>query len=111
MRFGDLPWADCPFDWHRVREASSTGEPDSLRDPWMRIVLRVALLDSTTSIVKALRLMTWSPEFSAAVINSMRRQAELPDNDIFERKRVELYSRTTSEDIARMAFIRCWGGS
>lgn len=108
-RFGVLPWSDTPFDWHRIK-----GRPEPLpelfKDPRERIILRVILVDTATSIVVGLRLVSWSPAFSLNVIRNIRQQAELPADSTFEAMRAQLYERAGPKDIAQRCVVMCRGG-
>jgi len=76
-RFGMMPWADAPFSIHLVPASYRQLPPPSI-GPDARALLRIILVDASTGIVKAARLMTFSPDFSGALEAAIRKQAEAP---------------------------------
>lgn len=69
-RFGDGLWADG--SWEAGRQALSPGVPDPGTDH--HIPVSVALVDSTTGILRAHRITTWPPQFAIAVRDAIATQ-------------------------------------
>lgn len=70
-RFGTMPWSDAP--WQACRQIDRTA---GLIDvpPGQRLPVLVLLVDSTTGILRAIRLGTWDAAFAVAVSAAIRRQ-------------------------------------
>lgn len=79
---GGIPWSDAPFSIHLVPPDQRTlpaplseiaHDPDEAR-----ALLQIILVDAGTGIVRALRAVTLSPAFTAALHAAIRAQAERP---------------------------------
>lgn len=101
---GCMDWSDQGFSIHLVHEQNR--DLPSL-PPGMRTPLNLVLVDADTGIVRALRMVTFSPHFSRLLHDAMRRQIELPFEpavhqaviqDVYRR-----YPRTA--DLAKAAVI------
>lgn len=75
--FAGIPWSDSPFTVFLVPEnrrvmpsAADTGET--------RGVLQVILTGADDGIVRAIRAVSWSPEFTRAMLGAIRAQASTP---------------------------------
>jgi hypothetical protein len=73
-KFGDLPWQDHPFSWHLVPERERD-LPSADLEKQVRAMLQVVLVDAATGIVRVLRAVTWSPDFTRAMHAAIREQA------------------------------------
>lgn len=106
-----ISWKDAGFTIHQVPEAERllppADAPEDLRAP-----LRVILVDADTGIVRAIRHLTFSPEFTRRLHAEIMRQAETP----FDRKEYEETERrvfsfyTTMRLLEERAVYRCIGG-
>lgn len=106
-RFGAQPWQDAP--WQAVRQAMgdravglAEGAPDQ------HLVVQVVLVDGATGIVRALRAVTWPPEFVAAVRTAIERQQAAGGTDQDgERQIAEWYRQypTTTAAVAAADII------
>lgn len=75
-RFGDsLPWSDAPLSWWLVPEKERIAPPLS-ESPGTRALLTIILVEQETAIILALRAVTFSPEFTLAIHDAIRAQAE-----------------------------------
>lgn len=73
-RFGEaIRWSDAPYNWHRV-PAKQRVIPQ-LPLPASRALLTVILVDAGSNIVRALRTIAFSPEFSRALHAAIAEQA------------------------------------
>ena len=113
-RFGDQPWSDSPFAWHRVpedeRHLPPTGQEMEMREP--RALLQVTLVDADTGIVRVLRAVSWSPAFTAAVHLAIHDQAAAPwDSDAYDAALAAIYARyPATTDLLAAATSRTEGG-
>lgn len=107
FRFGTLPWMDTPHEPWRETEADR-GTPAGA--PGNQLALQVVLADASTGLVKALRLLTWDPEFAEAVRQTVRRQLTCPRNDAAAARRLNALYAQDSATLAMNATVRCTGG-
>lgn len=77
-RFGTQPWSDTP--WQACRQTDLTA---GLIDvpAGQHLALKVFLVDSTTGILQAIRMTTWTADFAAAVNRAILRQLRNRSND------------------------------
>lgn len=111
-RFGEaVRWSDAPFSWHlvfperRVAPEDLPGEGHAL--------LQVELAEARTGIVRALRAVTFSPEFTRAIDGAVKRQAtEAPADPRVHGRAIEAAyaGHPTSEAMLRAAVAHCQGG-
>lgn len=111
-RFGGQPWSDAPYSWHLVPEGQRD-LPSADLEADKRAVLSVLLVDASTGILRAIRQVTWSPEFTRAMHAAIRRQAEAPWSEMTYHRDVEaLYSICpTSQALVSLATERTKGGA
>lgn len=112
-RFGEdgdaIPWSDAPYDWHLVPEGDL---PSADLAAASRAALTVALVDATTGVLEALRIVTLSHDFTIALHGAIRAQAALPRDDAaFNRALDAYYASGDSELLARRTKIRTKGGA
>ena len=107
-----IPWGDAPFSINMVPEDERT--IPEIPQPFLeRHIIQITLIESTTGIIKALRAVSLSPEFTAELHMAIRRQAE---SNYTQEEFDETLARTyaTYLDTAQMipqAVIKCRGGS
>lgn len=122
---GACAWSDAPYSWHLVRgedrvvpptpwepERRVRTLPDMAWTPETRALLHVTLVDAATGIVRALRVLTLSPEFTRALHKAILEQTvtrwdEQEYEDVRERA-YEMYPAT--EAMVRNAAVHCRGG-
>lgn len=112
-RFGSaVPWSDAPFSWHlvprgrRTVPASTTGQT--------RTVLQVYLVDAATGIVRVIRAVSLSPEFTARLHAAIAAQASVPwiGREAYDAQLAEHYRRwPTTEAMLADAVCRTTGGA
>lgn len=108
-QFGDLPWGDAPFEWHKM---SKPPELPSLKEG--HALLRTTLIDTSRGgLIVAFRVCTFSPAFTHALHSAMHAQALAPPPhpDETVTKLHSLYRQLSSEQIAARCQIRCDGGA
>ena len=111
-RFGEmLPWSDSAFSWWNVAEEDRRiPAPES--NPAERILLKIILVEATTGIVKAIRVTTFSPEFTKRLHRAIRGQAageELLREDFIARS-LEVYNKYSPADFAAKTIVKTKGG-
>lgn len=105
--------SDSPYSWWLSAEeerALPNPEPTEAE----RIVLSVTLIDAATGIIKVLRALTLSPEFSRLLHQAIRDQAATPypGNAVYAAALDRLYRRYGSpESMLAKSLVRCKGGS
>lgn len=117
-RFGDLAWSDAPFHLARLAAAGVPAEertppPDpATLSPESRAILQVVLVDAGPGIVRVLRAVTLSPEFTSALFGAIRDQASRPyDRASYEAGLDRIYRRYGSDQLAAACRVRCEGGA
>lgn len=117
-RFGPpgegVPWSDAPYTWHLVPPEQRTLPPagDEL-GPEARALLSVILVDAGTGIVRALRQVSLSPEFTRALHDAIREQAARTWSEpVYDAQVDMLYGRyPTTEALLAAARARTAGGA
>ena len=104
-RFGEiLPW------WNVAEEARRIPEPR--KNPAERILLKIILVEASTGIVKAIRVTTFSPEFTERLHRAIRGQAagkELSREE-FTTRSLKIYEKYSPAELAAKAFGKTKGG-
>lgn len=98
-------WTDAPYSWHLV-EADFRPGLDDAPEP---AVVRVALIDSTTGVLRHWRFAALSEEMTRALLEAAERQSVAPfDRREYDRKVDRLYARyPTSKDLAKVTRLKC----
>jgi len=107
-----LPWSDAPFTvWMVPSDQRTLPAPTQLAEP--HAILQVVLVDADTGVVRALRVTTFSPSFTAALHLAIRAQHEAgwPGQDAYDRALDEVYRRyPQSASLLATATARTEGG-
>lgn len=101
-----LPWSDVPYTPHR--------EPGVTIGDGSRLLLTVFLLDTADDArILVMRSMTWSPNFTSVVRNTVARMAAAPwDEAAADRAVASLYARhLDTAGLVTTARTACQGGS
>ena len=103
-RFGDsISWSDAPSCWHLVPE-TERALPES-EGPETRALLHVILVDADSGIIRALRVVSFSPTFTRALHVAIRQQATSPwpGRAAYDAALAEIYRQypTTAHLLAR----------
>lgn len=109
FRFGrEILWSDAPYSIHMVpAEQRTVPEPSGAVEP--HALLSVILVDASSGIIHALRAVSFSPAFTAALHLAIREQAARPwsGQAAYDRQLTELYTRyPTSEALLPLATAR-----
>ena len=111
-RFGEtLPWSDSAFSWWNVAEEDRQ-IPAPRANPAERILLKIILVEAATGIVKAIRVTTFSPEFTEKLHEAIRQQAAGAEfsRDEFVSRSLEIYEKQTPAILAANAVVKTKGG-
>jgi hypothetical protein len=107
-----VPWSDAPYSWYLVPE-DQRGLPEPAGMPEPHDTMQIVLVDSLTGIIKALRMVSFSPAFTVAIRSALRDQAERPwpGGAEYDRQLAAVYQRYTSEQLLARAVARTTGGA
>lgn len=110
-RFGSQPWSDAPYTWHRVPEEQRVlPEPEATSDS--RALLQVLLIDASTGILKAIRAVSLSPQFTRALHRAIREQSMAVFNqEKYDADLAILYGRLSTKELLKRAILRTKGGA
>ena len=111
-RFGWwLPWGDAAFSWWNLREEDRE-LPSPREHPQERALLNIILVEAATAEVKALRVVTFSPEFTAALHGKICEQAASQPvaRKDFVAAVVDVYNQASPAELAEAALMRTKGG-
>lgn len=111
-RFGEvLPWSDSAFSWWNVA-VEDRRIPQFQKHSAERILLKIILVEASTGIVKAIRVTTFSPEFTERLHRAIRGQAagEELSREEFVIRSLTIYEKNSSADLAAKAFGKTNGG-
>jgi hypothetical protein len=106
-RFGSAGWRGCPYSWHLdpvKAPAKLSGE--------QRILLPVTLVELPGHIIRAIRAISLSPEFSRALVDHIREQAtSAPISRVAYNAAINAaFGQHMVEDMVNCSFVRCRGG-
>jgi hypothetical protein len=74
-----IDWHDAPYSWHLVPEEARTLPPPPEAVPeGMGAAVTIFLIDAATGIIRAMRLMSFSHEFTLQLFRAIREQASRP---------------------------------
>lgn len=110
-RFASGPWSDSPFSWHLLPE-SERALPNFLT-PEQRALLSVTLVDVSSGIIRVLRTVSLSPEFTRAVHGAITEQPGRPwhSDAHYNAALRTLYASASCDRLAEVrAVARCRGG-
>jgi hypothetical protein len=106
---GVIPWSGGPYSWHRLREEEREVPPEL--GAGERTQLTVVLVEGRDGVVKAVRPLTLSAEFSQALHRALREQAQRPyDEEEYQRQAAELARQWEAGDITERAQARWSSG-
>lgn len=105
-RFGQsIPWSDAPYSIHLVPFEQRTLPPET--GPEEHALLQIILVDAGTGIIKAMRVVSMSPDFTQTLHNAIRKQFDQPfTRSAYNGELEKLFARYSSADLAKMAQIR-----
>ena len=111
-RFGEiLPWSDSAFSWWNVAEEDRR-IPEQRKHPAERILLKIILIEATTGVVKAIRVTTFSPEFTERLHRAIRGQATGREfsREEFTARSLKIHEKYSPAELAAKAFWITKGG-
>lgn len=102
---GAIPWSDAPYSWHLVKDEFRS-IPEEIQ-PGQRVGLNIILVESTTAIVKGIRLLSLPTDFSLALNQAILNQIQRPFPDDYDQQLQAVYSRyPTSEVLSAHAQVK-----
>ena len=111
-RFGSaVRWSDAPYSWHLVPGSERTLPEEE--GPETRAVLQVVLVEAGSGRVLVLRAVSFSPAFTLALHDAIRRQASSPwpGDAAYKAELAGAYGRYPgSAVLMRVAVARTRGG-
>lgn len=108
---GSITWADAPFHVQlQPKELRPT--LDTLTNETIRLTPSIILVDLATKIVQALRVVSFSPRFSRALNEVVRRQLDEPFNkDAYDQALARAYQHYPKpQDLLSKRVAHCEGG-
>jgi hypothetical protein len=105
-KMGDSPWADAPYSWHLVPEENRQIPPVETLTPETRALLHIILVDSVTGIIKAQRLVTFSPQFTKSLHTAIRDQSQI-SNERYDAEVDGLFAGYTTRQLLGLAQAKC----
>lgn len=111
-RFGEvLPWSDSAFSWWNVSEEDRR-IPAPQENPHERILLKIILVEAATGIVKAIRVTTFSPDFTEKLHDAICGQAsgEKLSKAEFVARSLTIYKNKNPAELAAKAVVKTKGG-
>lgn len=119
FKIGGMGWYNLPFSIFAVDAAErvipSLAEIKQTENERLHLSHTIFLVEAQTGIVQVIRVLTWSPEFSAALLKAIAAQATKPALET-------LYTDAYVSDIYRtyppealachplLQIAACWGG-
>ena len=108
-----LGWHDMPYSWHLVAEEIRTfpKAPEDIPAN-LGVLVMVFLIDATSGIIRVLRQVNLSHDFTVRLHAAIRDQVALPFNQEAYLHKVNVIREKypTPEDVAAKASVRCVGG-
>ncbi len=86
-RFAPMPWSDAP--WQACRQRDLTAGINPGKDQAVVVIL----VDSSTGVVRALRMTAWNAEFAGAVARAIGRQLRNRSTDAQGAAEIEAWYR------------------
>jgi hypothetical protein len=106
---GVIPWSGAPFSWHSLPEAERVLLPSLAAGEQAR--LAVVLVEGTDGIVRAVRSLSLSAEFSLALRTAIGDQADrVFDQEEYQRQATGLWEHWRAGDLVHRASAR-WSSS
>jgi hypothetical protein len=105
-------WFDCSYSWHRVAPEERTVPPlPEETSPELRAWLHIILVEATTGIIIALRVVMFSPEFTRALHYAIARQAAEPDRPDLHAAWSNKMTQFSTYQLWEQCSIRCQGNN
>lgn len=106
-----LDWSDAPYSWWLVPQAEQTIPLSVVGEE--RALFQIFLVDATTGILKVIKAVSVSHDFTNALHAAIRHQIELPFDPVAYNQHIDqIYQRFPhSRDLAQAAQAVSRGGS
>ena len=102
---GVIPWSGAPYSWHQLRDEERALPPPLVDGE--TVVLTIVLVEGYDGIVRAVRPVTLSPDFSLALHTAIRAQAgRFFDQGEYERQADRLHQQWRAEEPVDQACAR-----
>lgn len=99
-----IPWSDAPYSIHLVPTEQRMAPPKT--DPNEQALLHVVLVDASTGIIHALRVISMPPDFTQALHKAIQDQENIPFTRASYNGELEsLYRDYASTELAQMAGV------
>jgi hypothetical protein len=112
-RFGPSLSFHCPYHWHRTAEA--TGDrtmPPNPEDTSLPVrPIHIVLIEATTGIVRAIRMVSFSPEFTWAIHRAITDQAAGPYDRAGHERWADAMTRHSTDQPWLRCTVRCQAGA
>lgn len=99
-RFGTAPWIDAPYS-KSLSNSKITRSPDGCG-----LSLHVMLIDSSTGVLVAQRLIGLNAQFTNDLADIINLQPYFPDRDAYLQLVNRIYSKYSTEDMVQMGGIK-----
>jgi hypothetical protein len=111
VRFGRTLAFDCSYQWHRVEESERIPPPPHEEtSPKLRALLTIILIDAATGIVRTLRDVTYSPEFTRAIHKAIADQIAAPFDGPAHARWADGMLQFSPQQVWDRTTMRCHGG-
>jgi hypothetical protein len=112
-RFGPRLAFDCSYSWHHVsREERQLPPASDEVPPASRALIVIMLVEATTGSVRALRTVSFSPEFTRALHHAISEQAAAPFDAAAHLRWADGITRQfTTNQLWERCKHRCHGGN
>ncbi len=107
-----ITWSDAPYSYHMVPQNRRGLPPEEALSPDARTLLQIVLVDASTGITLAIRMVSFSHEFTERLYQAIREQAAMPFDQVkYDRQLRWLYATyPNSKQMLSRAVVRCEGG-
>lgn len=107
-QFGRMAWNDASYSWWLLSEECRRIPP--LAD-YLHAFLKVVMVDTETGVIKALRALTFSAQFTHCLHKAIVDQIRNPwSKESYEKTILSIYSKYSTMDLVERAEIFCKGG-
>jgi hypothetical protein len=105
-----MPWSDSFYTWHMV-EPDYRKAPEVWPEAHMRALCSIVAIDANGGEVQALRVVTFSPQFTRALHQAIIDQAARPFSQAeYDRNYRHILANYSTKELRRRALASCVGG-
>lgn len=103
-KIGNLEWMDAPYNPHLSPGLTKFTIPQDKE----RIALNLILVDAKTGLVKALRMIGLSNDFSRKIFGEMMDQkTKIFNHGLYLKELNQIFAKYQTRDIVKMSVARC----